>query len=90
LTTSYTTVRQITYVTTLHLDSITISTHNHPSKWIMVINIEKIMENRDQKLYSMTIVSLNNHKSGFVIKKLKWNKFYNIFYIIITLANKCL
>ena len=38
----------------------------------------------------MTIVSLNNHKNGFVIKKLKWNKFDNLFYIMITLANKYL
>jgi len=36
----------------------------------------------------MTIVSLNNHKNGFVTKKLKWNKFDNLFYIMITLAKK--
>jgi len=50
LTTSYITVRQITYITPLHLDIITISTYNHPSKWMMVINIEKIMANRDQQV----------------------------------------
>jgi hypothetical protein len=42
------TIREITYITPLHLDITTISTYNHQSKWIMVINIKKIMANRDQ------------------------------------------
>jgi hypothetical protein len=47
------------------------------------------MANRDNKLNSMTTVSLNNHKSGFVTKQMKWNKF-NLFYVTITLVNKYL